>query len=273
MRSMTQEEGKGSVEKDRSTDPQDFQDLPQAIGAMSKRFASGFVIPLHHHARDQLLYAAAGIMHLRAEREAWMVPRGSAVYIPAGTRHSVAMHGEVDMRTLYIDAEAATARPSGLGVIAVSSLLHALILALSEEPIIYGPGSRGDLLAKLIDVEIARARALSLNVALPSDRRLQRLCAELLANPSDRRTLDAWSEVAGASPRTLARLFKQDLGMSFHHWRQRIRFHHALEALSQGTPIARVAEAHGYKSPSAFSAAFAKVMGRPPSKLLNEHER
>ena len=105
-----------------------------------------------------------------------------------------------------------------------------------------------------------------MSVPLPSDARLQRLCAELLADPSDRRTLDAWSEVAGASTRTLARLFESDLGMSFNAWRQRIRFHNALEALSRGEPIARVAEHHGYRSASAFSSAFRKVMGTPPSK-------
>ncbi len=41
----------------------------------------------------------------------------------------------------------------------------------------------------MIELEIGRVRELSLNVPLPKDARLQRLCAELLANPSDRRTL------------------------------------------------------------------------------------
>ena len=80
------------------------------------------------------------------------------------------------------------------------------------------------------------------------------------------------SEIAGASPRTLARLFERDLGMSFNQWRQRIRFHNALEALSCGEPISRVAEQHGYRSASAFSAAFRKVMGTPPSRVSAERK-
>ena len=95
-----------TVHDERSTDPQDYQGLPQAIGLMSKSFADGFVIPLHEHERDQLLYAAGGIMRLRTEAEAWIVPRDSAVYIPAGTHHAVSMHGNVEMRTLYIDTAA-----------------------------------------------------------------------------------------------------------------------------------------------------------------------
>jgi AraC-like DNA-binding protein len=176
------------------------------------------------------------------------------------------MHGDVDMRTLYIDTKT-TDRPADLCVVAVSGLLRELILALSEEPMAYGPDSRAALIARLIEGEIGRARALALSVPLPGDARLQRLCAQLLADPSDRRTLTAWSEVAGASTRTLARLFESDLGMSFNAWRQRIRFHNALEALSRGQPISRVARRHGYRSASAFSSAFRKVMGMPPSKV------
>ncbi|MBT7666902.1 MAG: cupin domain-containing protein, partial [Rhodospirillaceae bacterium] len=78
----------------RSTDPDDYQDLPQAIGVMAKSFVDGFVIPLHSHERDQLLYGISGIMHLRTEGEAWIVPPDGAVYIPAGTDHSINMHGD-----------------------------------------------------------------------------------------------------------------------------------------------------------------------------------
>jgi len=257
----------------RSTDPQDYQDLPQAIGAMSKRFADGHVIPLHSHARDQLLYAMRGIMRLRTEHEAWVVPPDGAVYIPANTAHSVSMHGPVDMRTLYIDTGTGESAPRALCVIAVSPLLRELIVALSEEPVDYTPDSRAARIARLIELEVGRARELSAHVPLPRDPRLQRLCAELLANPADRRTLDDWSAVAGASARTLARLFERELGMSFNRWRQRLRFHNALEALSRGTPIARVAADHGYRSASAFSAAFGQVMGASPSRVAAGRSR
>lgn len=251
----------------RSTDPLDYQKLPQAIGLMTKSFDDGYVIAPHEHERDQLLYATQGIMRLRTAQDAWIVPRDGAVYIPAGVEHSISMHGPVDMRTLYIDTGLIAEMQSNMCVIEVSSLLRELILALGEEPVVYDQDGRGGMIAGLIEVEIGRARELFLNIPLPTDKRLQRLCAELLADPSDRRTLDAWSDVAGASARTLARLFEQDMGMSFNKWRQRIRFHNALEALTAGEPISRVAEEHGYRSASAFSAAFRKVMGRAPSKL------
>lgn len=259
-----------ATSKTRSTDPRDYQDLPQPIGAMAKSFADGSEIPLHSHERDQLLYATSGIMRLRTEQDAWIVPNDGAVYIPAGIPHSVSMHGSVDMRSLYIDARNTRNRPEGLCVVAVSPLLREAILALSEEPIEYDTDSRAGLIAQLIEQEIGRAQQLSLRVPLPGDPRLQRLCAALLADPSDRRTLDQWAAEAGASTRTLARLFESDLGMSFNRWRQRVRFQSALEALSRGTPVSTVAATHGYRSASAFTAAFGKVMGLPPSRAASD---
>jgi AraC-like DNA-binding protein/quercetin dioxygenase-like cupin family protein len=254
----------------RSTEPSVYQHLEQPIGAMAKSFADGSHIPLHHHDRDQLLYAIRGVMRLRTEHEAWVVPPDRAIYIPAGTSHSVGMHGTVDMRTLYIATGSPDSHAQSMRVLVVSDLLRELVLALSGEPIDYETDSRGDRIARLIELELRRARELALSVPLPRDPRLQRLCAAILANPADRRTLDRWSEVAGASPRTLARLFERDLGMNFNKWRQRLRFHNALEALSSGEPISCVAHQNGYHSASAFSAAFSKEMGVAPSKVSSE---
>ncbi len=254
----------------RSTNADDYQHLPQPIGAMAKRFADGFVIPLHSHPRDQLLYAISGVMRLRTEGAAWVVPPDGAAYIPAGTPHAVHIHGRVDMRTLYIDtartkAEHGAARPD-LRVVAVSGLLRELIMALCEEPVDYPSGGRAELLASLIAHELRAAPALALHAPLPTDPRLQRVCAALLADPANRYSLEAWATDAGASARTLARLFQSELGMSFGAWRQRVRFQGALEALSAGASIAQVAHAHGYQSPSAFTSAFGKAMGFAPSQ-------
>ncbi|WDD97210.1 helix-turn-helix domain-containing protein [Thalassomonas actiniarum] len=121
--------------------------------------------------------------------------------------------------------------------------------------------------AQLIASELALAENEALNIPLPVDPRLQTLCSYLLAQPSERKTLDDWAVLCGASPRTLSRLFEQELGMSFRRWRQIIRFHHAIESLAQGKSIKRVATECGYLSPSAFSAAFQSFIGYSPSMV------
>jgi len=251
----------------RSTDPTTYQAVPRPVAAMAKKFPPGFEITPHSHARDQLLYAVSGVMRVQTDTEAWIVPPDRAVYLPAGTRHTVGIRGDLEMRTLYIDGSAAAGIVRRPSVLEVSNLLRALVLALIEEPILYDEGGRGGLIARLILLELGAARRLPLMVPMPTDRRLRRVCDALLANPESAATLDGWALEAGASARTLARLFKRQLNMGFAAWRQRVRFHNAVEALAAGQSIGRVARDNGYRSASAFSAAFRKAMGTAPSAI------
>ncbi len=249
----------------RSTDPRDYQRVARPFAAMAKSFADGFEIAPHHHARDQLIYAVSGLMRVRTEHEAWIVPPDRAVYVPGRTTHSISMRGDVEMRTLYIARNAAPNLPAGATVMAVSGLLRELILALIDEPVLYDRAGRGGAIVSLILSEIERAQRLPLVIPMPRDARLSRLCAGLLDDPSDPRTLEEWSDSTGASARTLARLFEGELQLTFTAWRQRVRFHNALEAIAQGRPIERIAADNGYRSPSAFSAAFRSLMGHAPT--------
>ena len=92
-----------AVGVERSTDPAAYQTVPRPVAAMAKRFPPGFQITPHSHARDQLLYAVSGVMRVQTETEAWIVPPDRAVYLPAGTRHTVAIRDDLEMRTLYIE--------------------------------------------------------------------------------------------------------------------------------------------------------------------------
>lgn len=254
----------------RSTNAADYQNVPRPIAAMSKPFKDGFEITPHRHSRDQFLYSVTGVMRVRTQAEAWIVPPDRAVYLPAHVEHSIGIRGLVTMSTLYIAPGAKEGLPVAPTVLEVSPLLRELVLALIGEPVVYDEQGRGGALAELIFDEIARSRRLPLVIPMPRDRRLLRVCNAILADPASRRTLDDWAGDAGASVRTLARLFEEELCVGFTAWRQRVRFHNALEAIVAGEPIARVAERNGYHSASAFSAAFRTVMGQSPSSLRSD---
>jgi len=259
-RSMTQK-----TKPTRSTDPRDYQNIRRPFAAMAKSFADGFEIDPHHHKRDQLIYAVSGVMRVRTAHEAWIVPPDRAVYVPGGTTHSISMRGAVEMRTLYIARDTAPDLPTRPTVMAVQDLLRELILALIAEPLLYDREGRGGAIVSLILSEIAHAPRLPLVIPMPRDPRLRRVCTALLDAPSDRRTIEGWSEIAGASARTLARLFESELALTFTAWRQRVRFHNALEAIARNEPIERIAADNGYRGGSAFSAAFRAVMGHAPT--------
>ena len=102
---------------------------------------------------------------------------------------------------------------------------------------------------------------MPLYLPMPRDRRLQAICQALLKQPELGLTLDDWGLRVGASSRTLARLFAQELQMSFHEWRQQLRLTEALPRLLAGDSVQVVARDLGYGSTRAFSSMFRRLLG------------
>ena len=93
--------------------------------------------------------------------------------------------------------------------------------------------------------EITRADTQALGVPLPDpvtgDKRLRTLCEAVLRAPGARATLGEWARDTGASERTMARLFREQLGLSYPQWRQQVVLAHALPMLARGAPVSQVA--------------------------------
>lgn len=244
-----------------------FETAPRPVVGYAHDYADGWRTGLHAHPRAQLLHATAGVMRVETERAAYTVPPGTGLFVPAAVPHAVRMDGPVSMRALFLRADAARAGPDAVAVIAISPLLHELILAACAEPVLWDPRGRGRHLAALAMDEIARAPALRLSLPMPRDARLRRVADALRADPRDMRDLPAHAEAAGASSRTLARLFRTETGMGFQHWRRQLRLTEALAVLSAGGTPARAAAAAGYASGPAFGAAFRAAFGATPGRM------
>ncbi len=253
----------------RSIDPADYQAVARPVAAMPKDFPAGSHVPLHRHARAQLLYAARGVMCVSTPDGAWVVPPHRAVWIPPETEHEIRMSGEVAMRTLYIDPRASPGLPARCTVLEVSPLLRELILAAMGEPLEYPHHSRGEAIATLVLHEIAAVEAEPLHLPMPRDPRLAAICRRVVERIGADETLDELARDAGLSTRTLARLFQRETGMNFLAWRQQARLAEALTRLAAGQPSTVVAQDIGYASPSAFSAMFSRMLGTTPARYFN----
>lgn len=222
----------------------------------------------HRHEHAQLLYASSGLMRVRTPVGAWVVPPQRAVWFPPGLMHAVTCVGPVSLRNIYVTASVDAPMASDCRVIAVSPLLRELILAVVALPRDYATdGSAGRLVGVLLD-QIAAAPAAGLHLPLPRDRRLRVVTDALIADPADGLALDHWARRAGASARTLARIFHAETGLSFGAWRRQLRLHEALARLALGEDVTGVAFAVGYDSPSAFIAMFRAAMGSTPSRYF-----
>jgi AraC-like DNA-binding protein len=242
--------------------------LPVPVVAYARDLAAGERIPRHSHRRAQLVHASTGVMTVTTASGAFVVPPHRAVWMPAGVGHRIDAHGQVAMRTVYVATSVAAPLPPEVCVLQVTALLRELILAAVAAPTDYAPASATDrLMAVLLD-QITALPVAPLALPMPRERRLARIVEALMADPADRRTLDDWARVSGASARTLARLFRAETGMTFGHWRQQRRLLRALELLATGRPVTLVAVETGYDSASAFTAMFRRALGTAPGRYF-----
>jgi AraC-like DNA-binding protein len=181
--------------------------------------------------------------------------------------HAIEMEGAVAMRTLYLDRRAAVALGDQCKVLVVSGLVRELVLGLMDEP----PrrrSERGGLMTRLLLRELGAADQVPLHLPTPTDPRLQRVCSLLLEGRTRGRSLERLARQAGASTRTLARLFRSELKTTFLRWRQHADLARALSQLAGGASVKTAARSVGYDSASAFTVMFRRALGVTPTRYL-----
>lgn len=245
-----------------------LEDLPQAVVAYGRDLADGEVLPFHHHRRAQLVYASHGVMTVTTEAAAYVVPPQRAVWMPGGVGHRIDARGEVTMRTLYIENIESADFPSEVCVLQVTPLLRELIVSAVAAGPRYKPDSAQSRLMAVILDQICAQPVASLALPMPTDARLLRVARSMMDNPADVRDLNEWAREAGASVRTLSRLFTAQTGMTFREWRQQRRLLRALELLAGGHNVTTVATELGYDNTSAFIAMFRRCLGTTPARYL-----
>ncbi len=204
---------------------------------------------------------------MRTSAGTWVVPAQRAVWIPARTPHSIVISGAVSMRTVYL-RPGTVKLPRACGVVNVSALLQHLILHLCTHKKL---SRRSRIQANLIDVlidQLETVAAVPLQLPSPSDPRAARVAATLLRNPGPAHSLAAACKQAGASKRTIERLFQQETHLSLGKWRQQLRLMRSLQLLAAGEKISHAALEAGYSTPSAFIAMFKKALGTTPRRYF-----
>jgi AraC-like DNA-binding protein len=210
---------------------------------------------------DQLIYSSRGAATVHTDAGSWVVPPLRAVWVPGGTHHRIDVAGRASLRIVYLRK----ARPSRCQVFAVAPLLRELILHIvAAAPLYLTVPHHARLVAVLVDLLDDVPPEPALRLPAPQDPRARAL-ADLLREDAST-PLSTLS--VGASRRTLERLFLAETGMTIGAWRRRLRMLEALRLLARNEPVASVAAAVGYSTPSAFSAAFRAELGFPPARFL-----
>lgn len=215
----------------------------------------------HTHDEHQLAWAAGGVLTVVTDDGTWVLPSTRALWIPGGEEHETIADGSSTMRSVYLDPHHCSVgwmRPQPM---AVGPLLAGLINHLAE--VALDPERRARAEAVLVDLLEPVATA-TIDAPMPQDPRAYEVADALHENPADPRSLDEWGHAVGASARTLGRAFRADTGFGFDRWRTLARLQASLPELAAGVPVTSVARHVGYRTTSAFVAAFRRETGLTP---------
>jgi AraC-like DNA-binding protein len=221
--------------------------------------------------RHYLLCASRGALRLEAKGSTWVLPPARAALIAAGEPIQVAIPQPVTTSSVLFDPGVAPEPPAALTVFDLSPLARALVSECvtwpdADEPL---PPYALSLFGALAAVTWRLAEHPS-PVTVPAGRspelrRALTVTGEALA-AEDLRFEDVARDV-GLAPRSLARRFEEECGMTWRAVLRRMRVLRAVEQLAAGEDsVTTIAHAVGYTSLSAFNAAFRDLTGRTPTQ-------
>ena len=237
------------------------------VRSLAATYYDGHHLEPHAHPWGQLIYAASGVMRVRAGAALWLVPPARAVWAPAGLEHEIWARGEFAMRTLYLEPGFARDLPGDCRALEVSPFLRELVLKIVGIGMLSAGDPRQRTLAEALQHELGDAEVLPLSLPLPADPRAVRAAERMQADPGADLQLAQLARLAGASVRTLQRLFLDETGLRIAEWRQRLRLLQAAGLLGSGASVTEAGLQAGYASTSAFIAAFRRQFGRTPARM------
>jgi len=231
----------------------------------TRRLAAGAMFDRHRHEEHQLVYLSAGATTITTERGTWTVPSDRAVFIPAGYWHEHHFYGTATFHTIGFTADVPALQPRVPTVIGVDELLRELIVVVADGGL---PDDETARLRAVIIDRLRRAEPRPLFVPRPRDARLIAACQIVERDLEVSIGLEELGRAVGAGGRTLSRLFRTELAMSYPAWRTRARLAVASVLLAEGVPVSRVALRCGWSTASAFIDTYRSHFGSTPGRAV-----
>ncbi len=229
--------------------------------------AAGAHIERHRHLLHQLVYPSRGAVSVTTPAGTWITPTNRAIWIPAGHWHQHRFHGDTQFHAVALDPRRYRCGPAAPAVLTVGPLLRELIIACSQSRDVES-AEHHRMLAVLVDQLDAADPGAPLWLPTPTDDRLRRACELVAEDLSTALGLRQIAQRIGVAERTLSRLFRAELSLTYPQWRTQLRLHHALLLLAEGHDVTTVAARCGWATPSAFIDSYRRLMGHTPGKAV-----
>ncbi|MFJ3667089.1 helix-turn-helix domain-containing protein [Streptomyces sp. NPDC090106] len=217
---------------------------------------------VHTHADPMVAWAHAGTVLVHTRGAIRRLVPGQGLWIPPGTAHASSVDpGGIGCYT-YVTATAALSCWRSVTALRVSRALREMLIHLDVTSM---PDELRLRTQRVLIDMLEPDPSPAIEVPVPRDWRIRALAEDVMRTPESDTSLEEWAGRHALSVRTVARVFGDDIGMSFTRWRALVRMSAATGLLARGHSVNLVAHRCGYSTTSAFSAAFRRVCGMSPT--------
>jgi AraC-like DNA-binding protein len=235
--------------------------IRQAPNVALEHVSGGTLIERHQHPGHQLIYVSAGVLVVQTSAGSWVASCDRAIWMPARTWHEHRAYGTSTIHTVGFDVADPPPLPDTPAIVSVTPLLRELLVALTEPGL---PQPEVDRIRAVLSDRLHRASQEPISLPAPHDPRLASACAIALEQLEKPLPLSGLAESAQTTERTLSRLFRQEMRMSYPQWRAQARALHAMILLAQGQSVTDTASLCGWSTASAFIDSFRRALGQTP---------
>jgi AraC-like DNA-binding protein len=222
----------------------------------------------HSHDLHQIEYALQGVVEVETDAAHYLLPPQQAAWIPAGLLHQTTIATTVLTVSVFFEP---TMVPEGGGrarIVGVAPVVREMIIYGQRWPIErVESDARADAFFHVLGNLVSDALEDEVPLSLPAS--VEPVVAAAMAYTNDHLgsvSAASVSRAVGVSERTLRRLFRAELDMSWRTYVLQARLLRSMALLAEpGPSVLRVATDVGFDSASAFSRAFLRYAGETPS--------
>ena len=236
-----------------------------ALNSVARR-VGGSTVERHQHDDHQLIYASTGVFAVETAVGSWVASKDRAIWHPAGTWHAHRFYGPCTIHSIGFDRDRPPLPDTAPAIIAVTPLVRELLIAAADPDV---PAAEAGRIRSVLRDQLRRSSQQPITLPTPQDPRLADACALASADPAASIPLAELARQVGASERSLSRLFRDELGMSYPQWRTQLRLLEAMILLSGGVSVTRTATRCGWKTTSSFIDTFRRALGQTPGDYAN----
>lgn len=235
-------------------------EMPSAIVSWGEVLTRDTTWNEHSHPYHELIWNERGASTAVVGTRVWTVTPALGLWLPAGTLHSGSAAAGTCCRAEFFGFGAVPSISDTPVGVEITPLLRLLLERLADP----GLSARSREVTEAMVLDVLKPSPREILVHMPTSGLLRPIADALREDPGDQRTLADWAARLGVSPRTITRAFNAETGTSFARWVAAVRAQHAVELLARGWAVEAVAEQVGYRSVSAFGAAFRRTTGLTP---------